>query len=105
MELTRSQRKALRRLSRGQSITRSAYHDPLIQKCIDRTHYITPPDITTMPYPESMFVWEEWEAKARRTNRPRLNDHGKQLLKQYEAQYQLETINDPNNRTNHHAHR
>lgn len=105
MELTRSQRKALRRLSRGQSIPRSAYHDPLIRECIDRTHYITPPDISTMPYPESMFVWEEWETKARRINRPRLNDYGKQLLKQLEAQYQLETINDSHNRTNHHAHR
>lgn len=90
MELTRSQRKALRRLSRGQSIPRSAYHDPLIQKCIDRTHYITPPDITALPYPESMFVWEDWEAKARRINRPRLNDYGKQLLKQLEAQHQSE---------------
>lgn len=80
--LTYTQRKALRRLSRGQTITRTQQADPLIQECIDTTHYITPPNLDTIPYPQSMFAWCDWEEKARAHNRPRLNQHGHELLNQ-----------------------
>lgn len=75
-----SQRKALRRLGRGQTINRTMYTDPIISRCISRDHYIEPPDIFNTPYPQCMIDWFDWEKKAYRQNRPRLNTYGRELL-------------------------
>jgi len=74
------QRKALRRLGRGQTINRTMQNDPVIQECYSTDHYINPP--------RGMNVVEccDWEAKAQWVNRPRINNHGKKLLKELEVQ-------------------
>ncbi|WP_455005647.1 hypothetical protein [Corynebacterium propinquum] len=78
--LNKHQRKALRRLSRGQSIQRSMLDDLIIRECIDTSHYIQPPNLEGIAYPQSMIMWCDWQAKAARVNRPRLNDLGRRLL-------------------------
>lgn len=40
--LTRAQRKALRHLGRGQTITRTMQNGPLIRQCYTTDHYIRP---------------------------------------------------------------
>lgn len=40
MTLTYEQRKALRRLGRGQTITRAMQRDPVIRECYSTDHYI-----------------------------------------------------------------
>lgn len=74
------QRKALRRLGRGQTINRTMQNDPLIRECYSTDHYIAPP--------RGMNIVEccDWEAKAQWTNRPRINNHGKKLLKELQEQ-------------------
>lgn len=70
------QRKALRRLGRGQTITRTMRNDPVIRECYSTDHYIAPPrGMNTVEYCD-------WEEKARRINHPRINSHGKKLLKE-----------------------
>lgn len=78
--LNKYQRKALRRLSRGQSIQRSMLDDLIIRECIDTSHYIQPPNLEGIEYPQSMIMWIDWEAQAAQVNRPRLNDLGRRLL-------------------------
>jgi len=78
-DLDYKQRKALRRLGRGQTITRTMQADPLIRECYTTDHYITPHRGMTV------FEWCDWEARAWYTNRPRLNNHGKQLLKELDG--------------------
>lgn len=75
-----AQRKALRRLGRGQTINRTMQNDPVIRECYSTDHYIDPP--------QGMNIVEycDWETKARWVNRPRLNSHGKKLLKELEMQ-------------------
>ena len=75
-----AQRKALRRLGRGQTINRTMRNDPVIRECYSTDHYIDPPC--------GMNIVElcDWEAKARWVNRPRINSHGKKLLKELEMQ-------------------
>lgn len=80
MTLTYKQRKALRRLGRGQSITRAMQRDPVIRKCYSTDHYI---------YPRrdmNIAEWCDWEEEARRINRPRINQHGRELLAQLEQE-------------------
>lgn len=84
-ELDYNQRKALRRLARNKTINRSMRFDPIIKKCISTDHYIEPPDIFNTPYPQCMIEWCDWEDKAYFTNRPRINEYGKQLLAELEA--------------------
>ena len=74
------QRKALRRLGRGQTINRTMQNAPLIRECYSTDHYITPP--------RGMNIAEycDWEEKARQVNRPLINSHGKKLLKELEVQ-------------------
>lgn len=86
INLTYQQRKALRRLGRGQTINKSMSCDSLIQQCITRDHYTPPPNIDDLPYPESMFAWCDWAERARFTNRPRLNKFGQELLNDLNAE-------------------
>lgn len=74
------QRKALRRLGRGQTINRTMQNDPVIQQCYSTDHYIDPP--------RRMNIVEycDWEEKARQVNRPRINDRGKKMLKELQEQ-------------------
>lgn len=74
------QRKALRRLGRGQSINRTMENDPVIKACYSTDHYIDP------PRGMNIVEWCDWEEKARWVNRPRINNHGKKLLKELEVQ-------------------
>lgn len=77
--LNYAQRKALRRLGRGQTITHTMQSDPIIRECYSTAHYINPPQ------GRNIVEWCDWEAKARRVNRPRINSHGKKLLKELEV--------------------
>lgn len=79
-DLDYMQRKALRRLGRGQTINHTMQNDPLIQQYYSTDHYIDPP--------RGMNIVEccDWEEKARQVNRPLINDRGKKLLKELEAQ-------------------
>lgn len=79
-DLDYKQRKALRRLGRGQTITRTMQDDPLIRECYTTDHYIIPRRGMTV------VEWCDWEARAWYTNRPRLNNRGRQLLKELEGQ-------------------
>lgn len=74
------QRKALRRLGRGQTINRTMQNDPVIQQCYSTDHYIDPP--------RGMNIVEycDWEEKARQVNRTRINDRGKKMLKELQEQ-------------------
>lgn len=74
------QRKALRRLGRGQTINRTMQNDPLIRECYSIDHYIAP------TRGMNIVEWCDWEEKARQVNRPRINSHGKKLLKELEMQ-------------------
>ena len=79
-DLDYAQRKALRRLGRGQTINRSMQDDPVIKQCYSTDHYIEPD--------AGMNIVEycDWEEKARWTNHPRINDYGTKLLEELEAQ-------------------
>lgn len=54
--------------------------DLIIRKCIDTSHYIQPPNLEGIEYPQNMIMWCDWEAQAARVNRPKLNDLGRRLL-------------------------
>ena len=75
-ELNYAQRKALRRLGRGQTISRSMQSDPLIQECYSTDHYVA------MRKDMNIVEWCDWEAQARAINHPRINAYGKKLLKE-----------------------
>lgn len=75
-----AQRKALRRLGRGQTINRTMQKDPVIRECYSTDHYIA------SPRGMNIVEWCDWEEKARWVNRPRINNHGKKLLKELEEQ-------------------
>lgn len=77
-DLTYVQRKALRRLGRGQTISRTMQNDPLIQECYSTDHYVT------LRKDMNIVEYCDWEAQARSINHPRINDYGKQLLKELE---------------------
>lgn len=74
------QRKALRRLGRGQTLTRTMQNDPLIRECYSTSHYISP------RRDMNIVEWCDWEARSWHANRPRINQHGRQLLKELENQ-------------------
>ena len=57
-----AQRKALRRLGRGQTINRTMRNDPVIRECYSTEHYIYP------PREMNIAEWCDWEAKARHPN-------------------------------------
>ena len=78
-DLSYMQRKALRRLGRGQTITRAMQDDPLIHECCSTDHYIAP------RRDMNIVEWCDWETKAWYTNRPRINDYGKKLLKELDG--------------------
>ena len=50
-----AQRKALRRLGRGQSINRTMENDPVIKACYSTDHYIDP------PRGMNIVEWCDWE--------------------------------------------
>ena len=77
-ELNYEQRKALRRLGRVQTISRSMQSDPLIQECYSTDHYVA------MKRDMDIVEWCDWEAQAMSINHPRINDYGKKLLKELE---------------------
>lgn len=79
-DLDYKQRKALRRLGRGQTITRAMQDDPLIRECYSTEHYLTP------RRDMNVVEWCDWEAQARCVNRPRINDHGEKLLKELDGE-------------------
>lgn len=80
MTLTYEQRKALRRLGRGQTITRAMQRDPVIRECYSTDHYIHP------RRDMNIAEWCDWEEEALRVNRPRINQHGRELLAQLEQE-------------------
>ena len=55
-------------------------NDPVIRECYSTEHYIDP------PREMNIAEWCDWEAKALHINRPRINHHGKKLLKELEVQ-------------------
>ena len=75
------QRKALRRLERGQTINHTMQNDPVIKQCYSTDHYIEPdPGMNVVEYCD-------WEAQALCVNRPRINDYGTKLLQELEANH------------------
>lgn len=77
-DLNYDQRKALRRLGRGQTINRTMQNDPIIQQCYSTDHYIEPdPGM-------NIVEWCDWEAQAQCINHPRINDYGIKLLEELE---------------------
>lgn len=78
-DLSYMQRKALRRLGRGQTITRAMQDDSLIRECYSTCHYIAPRQSM------NIIEWCDWEAEAWHTNRPRINNYGKKLLKELDG--------------------
>lgn len=73
MILTYDQRKALRRLSRGQSITRTQASDPVIRECYTLP-VCPPPDASA-----GVVAWCDWESRIHAI-RPRLTARGRELL-------------------------
>lgn len=74
-DLTYTQRKALRRLSRGQTISRSQVADPLLRQCFTTDHYPAPPTGDAL----NEVTWCDWETAVRNC-RPQLTDLGRALL-------------------------
>lgn len=83
MKLTNSQRKALRRLGRGQTISRTMMRDTLISQCYT-LHAPTPPPASEM----NVVTYTDWETTVQ-TAKPVINAYGQQLLNQ------LENTNSP----------
>lgn len=83
MKLTYSQRKALRRLGRGQTISRTMKRDTLIKQCY--TLNAPPPPPTSEM---NIVTYTDWEATVQ-TAKPVINAYGQQLLNQ------LENTNSP----------
>lgn len=80
------QRKALRRLGRGQRIGRAMAADPLIRRCYSTDHYERPrPDMNILEYCD-------WEARAM-SQRPKLTPFGRSLLDRLESR--RENLGDP----------
>ena len=76
IDLTYDQRKALRRISRGQSISRRMAADETIQRCFEWSAPIAPPK----PLPEMNIIeWCDWEARLHSV-RPVLTEFGGQVL-------------------------
>ena len=68
------------RYARGRAMQR----DPVIRECYSTSHYITP------RRDMNIAEWCDWEEEARRVNRPRINQHGRELLAQLEQEEQCE---------------
>ena len=83
-DLDYHQRKALRRIGRGKFPNRTMMDDPVIRQCYTTDHIGPPPDMTNLPFPQSMFVWCDWEAWAR-SQSPRLTDMGRELLSELDG--------------------
>lgn len=81
-DLTYSQRKALRRISRGGSLSRTMTSDSVISQCFEWSHPINPPK----PLPEmNVIEWCDWEAQVM-SARPVLNEYGARLLAELEGE-------------------
>lgn len=78
MKLTNSQRKALRRLGRGQTISRTMMCDTLIKQCYT-LNAPTPPPASEM----NIVTYTDWEATVQ-TAKPVISAYGQQLLNQLE---------------------
>ena len=76
MKLTNSQRKALRRLGRGQTISRTMMRDTLIKQCYT-LNAPPPPPASEM----NIVTYTDWEATVQ-TAKPVINAYGQQLLNQ-----------------------
>lgn len=74
-DLTYSQRKALRRLGRGQSISGEAHRDPLIAKCFEYRNTEPPKPLAEM----NVVEWCDWEARIA-SSKPTLTPFGERLL-------------------------
>jgi len=74
-DLNYHQRKALRRLGRGQSISGRMLTDPLISQCFEWSESTEP------PADMDIIEWCDWEARLRSVY-PVLNGFGKELLAQ-----------------------
>ena len=79
-QLSYMQRKALRRLGRGQSITHTMAADPLIQRCYTTDHYEHPD-----PY-LNVVDYCDWQARSLINNLPRITDYGKKLLAELDGE-------------------
>lgn len=84
-ELNYKQRKALRRLGRGQTINYSMYSDPIIRNCIDRSDFPQKPDLNAKEYPYNMFDDCDWIEKMM-SYRPKLSSYGRKLLKELDEE-------------------
>lgn len=79
--LTYDQRKALRRIGRGKSISRRMMSDALISRCFEWSVQTVPPK----PVAEMNVVeYCDWEAEMR-SGHPVLTDLGEQILAQLEG--------------------
>lgn len=79
-ELNYEQRKALRRLGRGQTIKRSMRYDSVIRGCYSTDHYVHP------RRDMNIVEWCDWKEEARRVNQPRINQRGRELLAQLDQE-------------------
>lgn len=75
--LNRNQRQALRRISRGQTIKRSAHSDPLVSRFY--TMSVSRPDPNM-----NIVEWCDWEAEVR-SARPQLTEFGAEVLEALET--------------------
>ena len=74
MELTSRQRKAIRRIGRGQSISRSMWYDPVIRQCYEFNVPELAGDVNVADY-------VDWETQAMwAVSHPRITPYGKELL-------------------------
>lgn len=74
MELSYSQRKALRRISRGQSINKSMLSDLVIKQCYQL-------ELDDLPQPFNELEYYDWVEQARwACSHPTLTPYGKELL-------------------------
>lgn len=74
--MTYAQRKALRRISRGQSISRHVSQDPLIRQCYEWPAWTEP---SKPPAEMNIVEWCDWEVSLI-SARPVITEFGKQLL-------------------------
>lgn len=92
MKLSNSQRKALRRLGRGQTISRTMMRDTLIKQCYT-LNAPTPPPASEM----NIVTYTDWEATVQ-TAKPVINACGRQILNQLENT-NSQTANPQHDRT------
>lgn len=75
MSLTYDQRKALRRLSRGQSIPARMWDDEIVSRCVERAALVPPKPVAEM----NIVEYCDWEATLL-SHRPTLNEYGRELF-------------------------